>query len=100
MLRQKDMDARWPRKNKETHCGYKNPINADQAHKRVRSYRVTDASVHDSQAFDVLLDQHTHEDDRKRPIYADSAYRPKAQQERLATGFRTGPVRKANATTR
>jgi len=59
-------------------------VNADQAHKRVRSYRVMDASVHDSQVFDVLLDQHTHEDDRKRPIYADSAYRSKAQEQRLA----------------
>ncbi len=80
--------------------GYKNPINADQAHKRVRSYQVADASVHDSQVFDVLLDQHTHEDDRKRPIYTDSAYRSKAQQERLAAGFRTGSVRKAHAATR
>ena len=50
----------------------------------MRSYRVTDASVHDSQVFDVLLDQHTHEDDRKRLIYADSAYRSKAQEQRLA----------------
>jgi len=84
MLRQKDLDARWARKNKETHYGYKNHANADQGHKLVQRYRVTDASVHDSQVFDVLLDQHTHEDERKRPIYADSAYRSKAQEARLA----------------
>ena len=55
--RQKDMDARWTKKNNETHYGYKNHINADEAHKLVQSYAVSDAAVHDSQVFEVLLDQ-------------------------------------------
>ena len=85
MLRQKDLEARWTQKNKENHYGYKNHVNADQAHKLVRSYRVTDASVHDSQVFDVLLDQHTDEGGNKRAVYADSAYRSQAQEQRLVT---------------
>jgi len=41
--------------------------------------RVTDAAAHDS------------------PIYADSAYRTKAQQARLAAGFPAGSVGRAHA---
>ncbi len=36
--RQKDVDARWTKKNNETHYGYKNHINADEANKLVQSY--------------------------------------------------------------
>ena len=37
--------------------GYKNHVNADAKHKLIRQYDVTDASVHDSQKFDGLLNQ-------------------------------------------
>ena len=84
MLRQKDMDARWTKKNKENHYGYKNHINADQDHKLVQSYQVTDAVVHDSQVFEVLLDMAEGEDGKKRTVYADSAYRSKEKEEQLA----------------
>jgi transposase, IS5 family len=30
--RQQDVDARWAKRNKESHYGYKNHINADVAH--------------------------------------------------------------------
>lgn len=83
-LRQKDVDARWTKKNNENHYGYKNHINADQGNKLVQSYRVTDAAVHDSQVFEVLLDQTEQKDGNKRAIYADSAYRSKEKEERLA----------------
>ena len=83
MRRQKDVDARWTQKNHENYYGYKNHVNADQAHKWVQSY-VTDAAVHDSQVFDVLPDQAADESRRKRAIYADSAYRSSAQEDRLA----------------
>ncbi|MEE9337937.1 MAG: hypothetical protein V3U87_07640 [Methylococcaceae bacterium] len=33
--RQKDLDARWTKKNNEKHDGYKNYINADQTYKLV-----------------------------------------------------------------
>lgn len=82
--RQKDTDARWANKNKEKHYGYKNHINADQQHKLIHNYAVTSASVHDSQVFDELLDQSEDQEGRKRPVYADSAYRSKDQEKRLA----------------
>ena len=82
--RQKDTDARWTKKNDQKHYGYKNHINADQAHKLIQNYAVTSASVHDSQVFDELLDQATDADGHKRPVYADSAYRSKEQEQRLA----------------
>lgn len=50
----------------------------------VRDYAVTNAAVHDSQVFDELLDQTTDEDGHKRAVYADSAYRSEAREERLA----------------
>ena len=84
MLRQKDVDARWAKKNEERHYGYKNHINADQCTKLVQSYRVTDAAVHDSQVFEELLDHTVDEDDNKRALYADSAYRSREKEEKLA----------------
>jgi IS5 family transposase len=82
--RQKDTDARWTKKNDEKHYGYKNHINADAGNKLIRSYSVTDAAVHDSQVFDELLDQTVGLDGDKRAVYADSAYRSQAQEQRLA----------------
>ena len=34
--RQQDVDARWTKQNQETHYGYKNHVNADEAHKVVQ----------------------------------------------------------------
>lgn len=82
--RQKDVDARWTKKNNETHYGYKNHINADEADKLVQDYAVTDAAVHDSQVFETLLDQTSDEDGNKRAVYADSAYRSQEHEEKLA----------------
>jgi IS5 family transposase len=92
MLRQKDVDARWTKKNHENHYGYKNHVNADQAHKLVQSYAVTDASVHDSQVFEVLLDQAEDEHGDKRAIYADSAYRSKEKEQQLADAQITSQI--------
>jgi len=87
-LRQKDTDARWVKKNQEKHYGYKNHINADQTNKLVQSFAVSNAAVHDSQVFEELLDQTIDPKGKKRPIYADSAYRSKDQEESLAgNGF-------------
>jgi IS5 family transposase len=55
--RQKDKDARWTKKHGRSFFGYKNHVNADARHKLIREYGVTDASVHDSQAFDDLLNE-------------------------------------------
>ena len=83
-LRQKDLDARWAKKNNERHYGYKNHINADQEHKLIHSYKITDAAVHDSQVFEEMLDQNTDDQGKKRAIYADSAYRSKEKEDKLA----------------
>jgi IS5 family transposase len=52
----KDVHARWTKKNKQTFYGYKNHANIDRKHKVIRRYTVTDASVHDSQECDSILD--------------------------------------------
>ena len=84
---QKDIDARWTKKNEEKHFGYKNHINADAKNKVIRDYDVTSASVHDSNVFDALLDHSEDENDNKR-----SAYRAKAQEERLAQAQMGGHI--------
>lgn len=83
--RQKDTEARWTKKNDETHYGYKSHINADAASKLIQDYTVTPANVHDSQTFEELLDtQTTDAEGHKRPVYADSAYRSEKHEGRLA----------------
>jgi IS5 family transposase len=79
-LRQKDTDARWTKKNNETHSGYKNHVNADNSNtdngnKIIRDYEVTSAVVHDSNVLDDILTENTSKD-----VYADSAYRSKGQK--------------------
>ena len=51
VLRQRDRDARWSKKNGISYFGYKNHISVDVKYGFVRHYVVTDASVHDSQVF-------------------------------------------------
>ena len=70
MLRQKDTDARWLKKNGETYYGYKNHVKICRKSKLISAYKVTDASVHDSQAVEELLDKN----DSHHELYADSAY--------------------------
>ena len=72
-LQQKDTDARWVKKNGHSYYGYKNHVNADRKHKLIRTFDVTDASVHDSQVFDRLLDSNN----TGKQVFADSAYRSK-----------------------
>lgn len=85
MLRQKDVAARWTKKNNETHYGYKNHVNADQTHKLIQDFAVTDAAVHDSRVFEELLDQGEDELGNKRAVYADSAYRSEEKEAQLKT---------------
>jgi len=65
---QKDCDARWTKKNNETHYGYKNHAKVDAKSKLIDSYSTTPANRHDSQVFEDLLD------DKDNAILADSAY--------------------------
>lgn len=79
-LSQKDVDARWTKKNGLSYYGYKNHINVDRANKLIRKYDVTTASTHDSQALEGLLDSENTAD----VIWADSAYRSKKIETFLA----------------
>jgi len=65
---QKDVDARWTKKNKEAHYGYKDHVKANAKTKLIEEYLVTDASVHDSQAVEDLVEE------GDGPLWADSAY--------------------------
>jgi len=73
----KDTDARWTKKNGETFYGYKNHAKVDTKSKFIDKYKVTDASVHDSQALDDLLE----EEDKGQDFYADSAYTGEDQEK-------------------
>jgi len=78
---QKDTDARWTKKNKVNYFGYKNHVKEDAKSKLITKYKVTDASVHDSNATEPLLD----EKDKGEAFYADSAYSG-APQEAIIEG--------------
>ena len=78
-LSQKDVDARWTKKNGSAHYGYKNHINTDAGHGFIRRYQVTDASVHDSQVLGAVLDADNSDDE----LWADSAYLSEAIMEVL-----------------
>ena len=89
--RQKDTDARWTKKNGKNTFGYKNHIQVDAKNKLIREYAVTEASKHDSQVFEELLD----EDNSSRDVWADSAYRSKDALDKLEQeGFREHLQRK------
>lgn len=78
-LAQKDVDARWTKKGNQVFFGYKNHIKTDSKSKIVTKYKVTDASVHDSQALADLVT----EDDKDKVLYADSAYKGQKQDSLL-----------------
>ena len=89
--RQKDTDARWVQKNGKNYYSYKNHVEADVKYKIIRNYKVTDASVHDSNVFEELLDGNN----TSRDVYADSAYRSMEREANLKKGrFRAHLQRK------
>ena len=80
-LAQKDTDARWTKKNNETHYGYKNHVKVDADSKMITGSVTTPANVHDSQPLPELIDE------KDRVLYADSAYSGKPVQDRLPAGL-------------
>lgn len=72
-----DGDARWAKKGKDTHFGYKNHAKCDVASKFVETFAVTSAEVHDSNVLEELLD------DNDEYLYADSAYKSAQNDELL-----------------
>jgi len=79
--RQKDIDARWTKKDKQVFFGYKNHVKEDGKSKLITKYIVTSAEVHDSNATDKLLD----ENDKGESFYADSAYTGESQEKIIAS---------------
>jgi len=77
--RQKDKDAAWTKKHNVSRYGYKNHIKADKGSKLITNFEVTDASVHDSQVLNELLE----DSDSHHELYADSAYRGTEIEETL-----------------
>ncbi len=84
----KDIDARWTKKGGVAFYGYKNHVNVDRKHKLIRKYKVTDASVHDSQELDNVLDPKNDSQD----TWADSAYRSEEQEARLKKQGKTSHI--------
>ncbi len=76
----KDIDARWTEKNGEKFYGYKNHAKVDNKSKFIKDYAVTDASVHDSQTLDELLD----ESDTGQDLHADSAYTGEKHEQTIS----------------
>jgi transposase, IS5 family len=77
---QKDVDARWTKKNNVSYYGYKNHVKVDAKSKLIVKYEVTDASVHDSQILENLLD----DKDSNEDFHGDAAYCGKKQQNTIS----------------
>ena len=100
-LRQKDTDAQWVTHNGKNYFGYKNHVKADSKTKLITGYKVTTASVHDSEMISQLV---TKKEDGGQPLYADSAYRSETieqmcQQKGIESqihekGYRNKPLSK------
>ena len=78
-LSQKDIDARWTKKNNQTFYGYKDHVKVDEKSKLILGYVVTNASVHDSQPLEELLSKR----DKGQFLYADSAYTGEEQEKAI-----------------
>ena len=90
--RQKDKDARWTKKHGKSFYGYKNHVDVDKAHKLIRKWDATDASPHDSQKLDDVLDP----TNTSKEVWADSAYRSAEIEQRLKEkGYRSRIHRRA-----
>ena len=80
-LAQKDTDARWAKKNNETHYGYKNHVKVDADSKIITGSITTPANVHDSQPLPELVDE------KDQVLYADSAYSGETPRSKLPAGL-------------
>ncbi len=78
--RQKDKEARWTKKGGQSFYGYKNHVGVDKTHKLIRKWDATDASPHDSQKLDDVLDP----TNTCKEVWADSAYRSAEIEAKLA----------------
>ncbi|MGM9703917.1 MAG: IS5 family transposase, partial [Prevotella sp.] len=66
----KDIDARWTKKRGESHYGYNAHVKADKKTKLIEKYHTTDASVHDSNVIEPLIE----EKDKEQCLWLDAGY--------------------------
>ena len=78
VMSQKDLDARWTKKNNVTYYGYKDHISVDKDTKLITDYLVTSAAMHDSKPGELLIDPIKTND-----VWADSAYQTPTINNRL-----------------
>ena len=70
----KDVDARWTKKRGENHYGCKYHVKVDNKTKLIEKYYTTDASVHDSNVIEPLIDE---EKDKGQDLFFDAGYKSK-----------------------
>lgn len=78
-MHQRDLDARWAKKNGTSHYRYKNIICIDVTHGFIRRYAVIPANLHDSQMLAHVLDPENSDDF----VWADSGYSGEKFEELL-----------------
>lgn len=88
-LAQKDIDARWTKKNNDSFYGYKDHVNMDRDTKLITAWEITSAQIHDSQVLEEVLQS---PEVGGADIYADSAYRSTTQEESLVTSKYTSQI--------
>lgn len=81
MLRQKDCDARWTKKNHQNYYGYKNHINIDAKYKLIRAFMATPANIADINCLLPLVD--TVPKESNWFLWADSAYNSQEKNQTL-----------------
>jgi transposase, IS5 family len=88
-LAQKDVDARWTKKNDETHYGYKDHVKVDKDSKLIVGFTVTSANIHDSQELENLIDKR-----KDKSLYADSAYKGEQIEKCLGENIENNIIEK------
>ncbi len=85
-----DADARYTRKNGQSHYGYKAHVSVEGENQLICGAKLTSAAVYDGSVFAELLPEATH------AVYADKAYDSKENQAWLAArGIANGILKKA-----
>lgn len=95
----RDKDADFTKKRGKTYFGYKGHIAIDEDSEVIKNLEFTEASVHDSNAFDQLVDY------SEQAVFADKGYANKTRSKKLeqkhifdgilAKGYRNKPLSKS-----
>lgn len=96
----RDKDADFTKKRGKTYYGYKGHIAIDEDSEVIKTLEFTKASVHDSSAFDQLVDY------SEQAVFADKGYANKTRRKKLeatgifdgilAKGYRNKPLSKSD----